>query len=197
MGEINIMKSFLTLAGIALMAASVAAEPVQALIENNDDWSFWIQPEFKLTQLGGQGASMPGIQFGPALGHTLYFGLGGYALVNSVEASNLYKDLKAFDFWYSGVSMNYTLFHSRLVHCSAGCLLGYGQLKAESLSAGSDRADLFVADPGINVMLNLTSSLELGVGGTYRIVNGSNLEDLSNSDLSGLTGSVFLRWTEE
>lgn len=191
------MKSCLTLAGIVLVAASVSAAPVQTLIENNDDWSFWIKPEFKLTQLGGQGAIMPGIQFGPALGHTLYFGLGGYALVNSVEASNLYKDLKAFDFWYSGVSMNYTLFYWSLVHGSVGCLLGYGQLNADSLLEGSDRADLFVVDPGINVMLNLTSSLELGVGGTYRIVNGSNFDDLSNSDLGGLTGSIFLRWTEE
>jgi len=32
---------------------------------------------------------------------------------------------------------------------------------------------------------------------TGKIVNSSNFADLSNSDLGGLTGSVFLRWTEE
>ena len=191
------MKSWLTLVGIALVAASVTAAPTQALIENNNDWSFWVKPEVKLTQLGGQWGTMPGFQMGPALGHTLYFGLAGYALVNNVNASDQYQNLKAFDFWDAGVSVDWTLFHTSLVHGSVGCFLGYGQLRADSLLTGPDTADLFVADPGINLMLNLTTSLELGLGGSYRIVNGSNFQDLSNSDLSGLTGSVFLRWTEE
>ncbi|MBU4200669.1 MAG: hypothetical protein KKG09_07030 [Verrucomicrobia bacterium] len=191
------MKSVFTLAGIILVAASVSAAPTQALIANNDDWSFWVKPEVKLTQFGGQWATMPGFQLGPALGHTLYFGLAGYALVNNVNAGEQYENLKAFDFWDTGVSMDWTLFHTSLVHGSVECFLGYGQLNVNPLQGSSDRADLFVADPGINVMLNLTSSLELGIGGSYRIVNGSNFQDLSNSDLSGLAGSVFLRWTEE
>ena len=191
------MKSLLILAGIVLAAVSVSAAPTQALIQNNDDWSFWVKPELKLTQFGGQMAALPGFQLGPALGHTLYFGLAGNALVNNVNASDQYDNLKAFDFWDAGVTVDWTLFHTSLVHGSLGCFLGYGQLNVNPLQGSSARADLFVADPGVNVMLNLTTSLELGVGGSYRIVSGSNFQDLSNSDMGGLTGSVFLRWTEE
>lgn len=195
------MKSILILAALALAAtaamAAPAAAPTQALIQNNDDWSFWVKPELKLSQLGGKAAALPGFQLGPALGHTLYLGLAGNALVNNVNASDRYQNLKAFDFWDAGASVDWTLFHSSLVHGSLGCFLGYGQLNVNPIAGDSERADLFVAEPGINVMLNLTTSLELGVGGSYRIVSGSNFQDLSNSDLSGLTGSVFLRWTEE
>jgi hypothetical protein len=191
------MKSILILATIALTATALAAAPTQALIQNNDDWSFWVKPELKLSQLGGQAAAMPGFQFGPALGHTLYLGLAGNALVNNVNANDLYQNLKAFDFWDAGVSVDWTLFHTSLVHGSVGCFLGYGQLNVTPRQGSANRTDLFVADPGVNVTLNLTTSLELGIGGSYRIVSGSNVQDLSNSDLSGLAGSVFLRWTEE
>ncbi len=190
------MKSILTLAIISLASAALAAAPVQALIQDNNDWSFWVKPELKLSRFGGQAAALPGFQMGPALGRTLYFGLAGNALVNNVNASDQYRNLKAFDFWDAGVCVDWTLFHASLVHGSLGCFLGYGQLRAEPPAGGSERADLFVADPGVNVMLNLTPTLELGLGGSYRIVSGSNFQDLSNSDLGGLTGAVFLRWTE-
>jgi hypothetical protein len=184
--------------GIALLATSLAAAPTtQALIQNNDDWSFWVKPEFKLTSLSGEMAAMPGFQLGPALGHTLYFGLAGNTLVNNVNFSKNYENLKAFDFWDAGVIVDWTIFHTYLVHGSLNCFLGYGQLTVRPLDTHSARSDLFVADPGLNVMLNLTTSLELGIGGSYRIVSGSDCRDLSNSDLSGLTGTIFLRWTEE
>lgn len=191
------MKTKMVLAGIALAAASISAAPTQALIQDNTDWSFWVKPEIKLTQFGGQMAALPGFQMGPALGHTLYFGLAGNALVNNVNASDQYQNLKAFDFWDAGVVLDWTLFHASLLHGSLGCFLGYGQVNPTPLQGSSSRSDLFVADPGVNVMLNLTPTLELGLGGSYRIVSGSNAQDLSNSDLGGLTGTVFLRWTEE
>ena len=43
---------------------------------------------------------------------------------------------------------------------------------------------------------NLTTNLELGIGIGYRFVNGSDLDNLSNSDLSSWVGTVFFRWTE-
>lgn len=35
-----------------------------------------------------------------------------------------------------------------------------------------------------------------GAGIGYRFANGSDLEKLSNSDLSSWVGTVFFRWTE-
>ncbi len=186
----------IALAGLALAAASVSAAPTQALIQNSDDWSFWVKPEIKLTRLGGELAALPGFQLGPALGRMLYLGLAGNALVNSVNASDRYHSLKAFDFWNAGVTLDWTLFSRSLVHGSAGCFLGYGQLRTDPLQGDAARTDLFIADPGINVLLNLTPTLELGLGGSYRLVGGSDLAGLANSDLNGLTGSLFLRWTE-
>ena len=63
--------------------------------------------------------------------------------------------------------------------------------------AGDDStAGLFVAEPGVNLEFNLTSTLELGLGAGYRFVNGSDLDRLSDDDFSGWTATLFLRWTE-
>jgi hypothetical protein len=180
---------------IALAATTViAAAPVQALVNDEEaNWGFFIRPELKITPIKSQTTELAGGILGTSVGRALYLGVGGYTLVNSVNTDSGALKLKAFDIWYVGAHADYTLFSTELFHGSLSGFLGGGQANN---SASTDSANLFIAEPDINMEFNLTTTLELGVGIGYRFVNGSSLNNLSNSDLSSWVGTVFFRWTE-
>ena len=182
---------------IALAATTATAAPVQALVNDEEaNWGFFIRPELKITPIKSQTTELAGGILGTSVGRALYLGVGGYALVNSVNTDDGALKLRAFDIWYVGAHADYTLFSTELFHSSLSGFLGGGQVNNSAASASSDSASLFIAEPDINLEFNLTSTLELGVGIGYRFVNGSDLDKLSNSDLSSWVGTVFFRWTE-
>lgn len=185
------MKKALLLIGIAGLALSAPAGEVESLV-SGEDWSFSIRPEFKLTSINGEAAQLAGIRMGPALDRTLYLGLAAYTVVSSVDSGDAaVDDLKFYDWWTAGLDADYTLFSAKVVHGSLGLFLGGGRL-----DAGGESSDLFVAEPGAHVYVNVTRTLELGAGLGYRYVNGSGSEPFSDSDLSGVTGTLGVRWTE-
>lgn len=194
----NVTKLSVLLTTIIIAAGNISAQHIESLVKASDDWSFSVQPELKTTRIADQSAQIVGLRLGPALDRKLHISLAGYALVSSVDPDNsFYKQLDAFDMWYAGLSADYTFMPNKLAHFSLGCLLGAGQLRATSYGDGHDTANLFVAEPQANLLFNLTDTLELGFGASYRFVNGSDLNNLANSDLSFFAGSVLLRWTEE
>lgn len=192
------MKTIMTgLCLIALLATTGLTAPVQALVNDEEaDWGFFIRPELKITPIKSKTTELVGGILGTSVGRALYLGVGGYTLVNSVNTDSGAVKLKAFDIWYVGAQADYTLFSTELFHGSLSGFLGGGQVNNSPTSGSSDSANLFIAEPDINLEFNLTSTLELGVGIGYRFVNGSDLDKLSNSDMSSWVGTVFFRWTE-
>ena len=177
--------------------AHLYAQRIEALVSASDDWSFFVQPETKTTRIGNEIAQFAGIRLGPALEHRLHIGLTGQALISSVEPkSDTYRNLHAFDLWYAGLAASYTFLPNKLTHASVGCLIGGGQLRANRIISDTDTANIFIAEPEVALLFNLTETIELGFGFSLRIVNGSDLDGLKNTDLMGPAGSIFLRWTE-
>lgn len=191
------MKKALILALLAGLTVSASAKEVQSLVGGNEQVTFSIKPEVKVTKIADETAELAGIQLAPAFGRKLYLGVGAYGLMNSVDVKgNEYDSLDALDFWYGGLIGDYTFMNEEVLHGSVGALIGGGNLDVSKHGGGSDSASLFVAEPNVNLMVNLTKTWELGVGLSYRYVNGSDFNNLENSDLSGPAGSIFLRWTE-
>lgn len=178
---------------VLLLSATTAVAAKDSLVgnDNNAPWRMALKPEFQFSQIGDEFAGLAGVQLGPQLNETLYFGFGFYGLVNSVKGSNTpTNDLSAFDFWYGGVTVDYTLFSDKLVHCSLNALVGGGRVSGSN----SDASNVFVATPGVSVMINLTKQIELGIGAGYRFVAGA--DSPSNSELSKPFASIFLRLNE-
>lgn len=181
-----------------LVATAGRTEDIQALVDGPEQWSFFVRPEFKLTSIGNKAAELVGIQLGPSLNRKLYIGLAGYALVNSLNAGDdNHVQMSAFDLWYVGGAADYTFFSSSMIHGSVGLFVGGGRANVNYRADGSDGADIFVCEPNANLMFNLTTTIELGIGAGYRFVNGATFDRFSNGDLSGVSGTVFLRWTED
>lgn len=180
-----------------ILAAAFAAsgEETQTLVNDSGRWQGSIKPEFKLTKISDETSELVGIEMGPSMNRGLYLGVGAYGLVNDVDAGASGK-LDAFDLWYGGFTVDYTLYADRVLHGSAGFLIGGGQIDASNVSE-SESATLFVFEPGVNLMVNVTKGVELGVGASYRFMNGSNMDGFENSDLSGPAAAIFVRWNEE
>ena len=190
------MRKSLIAIGLLLALGTTARAEVESLL-GAGYWEAWVKPEMKVTPLADDTAGIAGIQLGTSIGHGLYIGAGYYSLVNSVKfGSPEQGEIKATDLWYAGGDLDYTFLASKLVHGSADLFVGGGRATADMVSGGSDRANLFVVEPGLTVMINVTPDVEIGLGAGYRIVSGSGIDGLSNSDLSGFTGSIFFRWTE-
>jgi hypothetical protein len=181
----------------ALSAQIVTNKEAESLI-GAENAAFFVKPEFKLTSIDGEMSEIVGLQLGPSFNKKLYLGLGGYALVNSVEADDDNIKFSAFDFWYLGGVIEYNFFADKLFHFSLSCLIGGGDAKGKIAGGDSESSGVFVVEPSINFMVNIMPALALGISCGYRVVDGSDIGTISGSDLSGVSGSViFLRWQEE
>jgi len=185
------MKKILLVLLLASATSAFAAKDSLVGNDNNAPWRMALKPEYQFSEIGNKFAGLAGVQLGPQLNETLYFGLGVYGLVNSVKGSNTpTNDLSAFDFWYGGLTVDYTFFSDKLVHCSVNTLIGGGRVSP----TGHDSSNVFVATPGVSVMVNLTKQIEFGIGAGYRVVAGA--DSPSNSELSKPFASIFLRLNE-
>ena len=52
----------------------------------------------------------------------------------------------------------------------------------------------FVVEPGIEIELNISPYFRLGFGATYRYITGTELLNVSDSDVSGGSGMISLRF---
>ncbi len=182
---------------VMLAAVAAGAEEIKTLVNDTGAWSAWIKPAFKGTQIADETAGLAGIELGPSMDRSLYMGLGAYALVNSVDEDQ-YGSLDALKFWYGGFVADYTFLAGEVIHGSAGFLIGGGQVEVDGILDGDSNDDsVFVFEPGVNVLANLTKGIEFGLGASYRIVTGSDIARFEDSDLSGPAATIFFRWNEE
>lgn len=173
-----------------------ALAKTEALV-NEEYWAFWLKPEIELSEIGSEAVGIAGGQLGTSLGRSFYWGVGYYALISSVSIGDPeVADLGATDLWYAGAGLGYTFAPEKMIHGALDLFVGGGTAEADLDAGGSDRDNLLVVEPKISGMLNVTPDVEIGLGLGYRFVSGGEVADLSDSDLSGLTGSLFLRWTE-
>ncbi|OMP78229.1 MULTISPECIES: hypothetical protein [unclassified Chitinophaga] len=156
-------------------------------------------PAANLTSIGGNFAVMTGGYGGVLINKKWMFGAGAYSLANNItstyapSATTGYKQY--LNFWYTGLAVEYTHNTDKLIHWTAGALVGGGAVSRRNKATfdlndddthyhSYDRSGLFVAEPFANIELNVTSYLRLDLGATYRFVQGSNTPNISNGDLS-------------
>ena len=185
------MKKLLMVVLLASATTALAAKDSLVSVDlNNAPWRMALKPEFQFSKIEDKFAGLAGVQLGPQLAETVYFGVGAYGLVNNVTPDDPKAKLGAFDFWYAGFTADYTFFSDKLLHGSINALIGGGKVSP----ADYESANVFVATPGISLMVNITKQIEFGVGAGYRFVAGA--DQPTNSELSKPWASVFLRLNE-
>ena len=134
---------------------------------------------------------------GWVINHNFVLGGGGYGLANRVAVDE--SSCPYLGFGYGGVLLEYIISPRKLVHGNIQCLIGGGGVSySEEWSCGDveswDGDAFFALEPAVNLMLNLHKNVRAGIGASYRYIAGVEFEDLSDSDLSGGTAHILVKF---
>lgn len=127
--------------------------------------------------------------------HAISLGGGGYGLVTDhrVPGDNEQFALNG----YGGFILEYTNKSYRIAHFTLTSLIGGGGLMLRDRDFEDVQDDVesyFVFEPGLNAELNITNYFRVSAGATYRITSGINRFGFSDSDFSGLNGTITLKF---
>ena len=159
-------------------------------------------PAVRFTSIDNKLGVITGGYGGVLLNNKIMLGAGGYSLVNKIAAPrpNVPDDDLDLGLWYTGFVGEYIFKSSKLIHWSAGTLIGGGGVYRDEKNRWRDHDDrsydyssFFVTEPFVQAELNITSFLRLAVGGTYRLILGSGTPGISDSNLSGPSVMVGLK----
>ncbi len=185
-----------------IIPAMAKAQEAQTLFDGGVSHGGYGSLVFGVTSVNGQAAYLRGtrgawvIRFGD--GNAIHLGLAGYRTESDFDAVNWRRQGHSAPEMrtnYGGFEVEYVNRSLKLVHFGAQTLVGAGTVryrKARDLDKRSD--DYFVIQPGANIHLNITNWFRLSGGVFYRYAANVNLEGTSDSDLSGLSAMVGLRF---
>ena len=151
----------------------------------------------KFGQIVGESAIFMGGQGGWVINHRFVIGGKGYGLIDRVEVSPNIK----LEFGCWGGLLEYIIASNKIVHASIQSMIGAGGVRYAVIDHGQPHAQInysedafFVLEPGVHLVLNVNKFFRIAAGATYRYVTGVEYEDLTNSDLSGLSGEVVFKF---
>lgn len=188
---------------IVLLFLFIMGTPAQAqdetLISGKIESGGFGGPVLKITEINDETGIMVGGRGGWIINHTFVIGGGGYGLANDIKAKDIISEQKLYlDMGYGGLEMECIINSSRLIHVSFHTLIGAGGINYEGHGRRFDYDDdsdaFFVAEPGANLMLNVTEFLRVGVGASYRYINGVDLQGFNDSDLDGASANLTLKF---
>ncbi|MFH0975730.1 MAG: hypothetical protein V1874_08085 [Spirochaetota bacterium] len=147
------------------------------------------------SRIKGEDAFLPGFRAGLILDN-LVIGLSGTCLAHPNKRSdfgdNSYTDGKDYvDFSYGGAMVEYYFFPQKLVHFSIGTVIGGGSLRFSSDRDDDDDNDnrggdkFFAVEPEANVFINLARFCRVGIGGSYRYINGLDNDTYKDRHFNG------------
>ena len=122
-----------------------------------------------------------------------------YQKLTSEEALNKYVPNTATDdiileHQNAGIKAGYILFANKFVSFNPEASLSWAMCKYQYPVGSIYRYNFAVIEPSVQVLFNLHKNLAAGLGLSYRINAGLNLNGLNSSDLNGFTGRIFIRY---
>ena len=190
------MKLFL-IGAVALITAFPAFAERDALIDHRDKWNLFSKFELSFTEIDSSSAMLGGIKIGGLLNDKLGVGIAVHTLIDNVETESPFlESIDNTDFIYGGLYTEYVFGAEKLVYLSLDLMIGGGQLRVQRAAGGEEKANVFAVEPGLNVMINITETAHFGLGASYRFIQNVDIPGLEDSDLSGVGGRIFFRFTQ-
>ena len=191
---------------IALVVPAFAQQ--QTLFDGALESGGYGGPSVKVSTLRSETGVFVGGYGGWLINHQLMLGGGGYGLVTDHGASDEAMQYYGFtrrmslDVSYGGGVIEYIIAPNNLVHGYVSVLVGAGNVSYreqmmnwDDSHNGRDYDAFFVVEPSVNLELNITTWMRLGLGAGYRYVSGvSDLRGITDNDLRGVWGGLTLKF---
>jgi len=153
-------------------------------------------PLIKYTKLNGEDALIVGARGGWAFNSILTIGGGAYVLLNDIPINAAQSDTNFINLGYGGIVAEYVGMSDNMIHWQINMLLGTGAVSTRNGNKTGKNDMIFVFEPGADGVLNISSTIRVALGLSYRIVSGVDPDNfngyLANSDLSGFTASLTM-----
>lgn len=183
------MKQCITLIVLVLLSIPGMGQQ-KTLVSGDIDHGGYGGPELKLTALNGESELLVGGRGGWIIDHTFVIGGGGYGLTTEIPMS----DSTLLNFGYGGLDLEFIVKSDELIHFTVGTLIGAGgtglrnRILDENFTEEFETDPFFVLEPRITAELNVTDFFRIGIGVSYRYISGVDKFNLSESELSGISG---------
>jgi hypothetical protein len=179
------------LVSIALPLQALATESSEqyrpdTLVHGSIESNGYGAPVVKYSSVGNSDGLLVGGRGGWVINHSFVLGGAGYGL-----ATNYQLPSDRLTFGYGGVMLEYITEPESLVHLSFDTVIGGGGVGTKG---GGTSNSVFVLEPEIDAILNISASVHAGLGVAYRMTRGVHLAGLSNSDLSGVNGTFMVQF---
>lgn len=184
--------------------------PMNTLLKNNTGFGGHLSLNVKGAQFYDETSLLLGGELVFTLSHALNVGIAGYGMptrVNYRDDKNDYINDLYVEYGYGGLFVEPVFFDQQVVHFTLPMLIGAGWAGLSDSRFYNDpqhnypfrvvdETSFFVFEPGINMEVNLVRNVKLTLGGSYRIVSGSDINQISDSDLGGFTfgGGIRVGW---
>ena len=163
-------------------------------------------PVLKYTEFNSTGAMIVGGRGGWIINHSFILGGGGYGLTTQVpvdvlEGDIIIKDADDLYIMYGGFEMEYIFRPLKAIHLSIYTLIGGGSIGYRSEFQDNYNGcnynmgkSFFIAEPAVNLELNVTTFFHLAFGASYRYTNGANYKLIKDDDIRGFSGVVTFKF---
>lgn len=186
------MKTRLAAAALAIallgVPASLEAQQARTMVGRESTHGGFGGVVFKGSAVADQFAGFFGARGGWILDHVFVLGAGGYLMGGGVDVTVSGVD-RSLDMWYAGAEIEFISGWSQVYHITFATLIGGGALELEGRSDG-----IFVAEPALNVEINVAPYMRLDFGGGYRFGWDVDVPELDNGDISQFFGQVVLKF---
>ncbi len=203
LGESAVRSSWgisMVVASLVALPGSASAQEAETLIRGGIDSGGFGGPVLKFTEIDDQFGLLVGFRGGWIVDHTFVLGAGLYGLANtgSFDRTGPGGFRNRLFMGYGGLEMEWVISSHRVVHVSFQGLVGAGGVGFEDSVHGcctDETADaFFIAEPGVNVMLNVHKVFRVGFGGSYRFVHDVDLAGLTDESLRGPAGTLTFKF---
>jgi opacity protein-like surface antigen len=185
----------LALVVVCLLAVSACAYD-RTLITDQTELDGFVATTVKYIDFKDETGVLVGGRIALIVNHSWGLGAGGYGTIVEPSPEDI-EGLEELEMAYGGIVLEYIAWPRAIYHLSIPVLIGGGQVQFEGgyvdPDSGEDSDTFFVIEPHLNLEVNITRNLRLDAGFSYRHVNGTDLADMTDEDLSGVNGVVSLK----
>ncbi len=161
--------------------------------------------DVRMTEFKDDMGLLVGAHGGIILNNSFVIGLGGYGLTTNIAFEGGEPDEKLYLYGgYGGLILGAIFAPKEVVHIYTPVLIGAGGIDVSDrnyfngfnsdFGFSLESSAFFVVEPGLEVEVNLTRFFKIGIGASYRLVRETDLENVSDSDLSGFSGGISLKF---
>lgn len=163
----------------------------------------------KFTSIGGDYANLAGVYGGWYVNHRFLLGVGAAATTNNIPVPTQFSvdPLRnmSYEYGQAGLVTEYVLGSNKTVHVAFNLFTGAGfTVQYERYSwdktdfdhgyHNSDENWFFVAEPGVQLEVNLLKWMRFSPGISYRAAFGSDAPGLSDNALSDISYNATLKF---